>query len=86
MIQGLCIDLREELNRKMDHRRQEISETQRTLRQFEDRVHKLREEQLELKSQLQKRESLISRREDLSTQTTALEREAKVINYGWGVM
>lgn len=75
----LVVLYREELNRKMDHRRQEISETQRTLRQYEDQVHKLREEQLELKSRLQKRESLVSQREDLSNQTTALEREVKVM-------
>ena len=40
------LDCRDELNRKMDHKRQEISDFQRLCRQLEDQVHKLREEKV----------------------------------------
>lgn len=37
---------RDEINRKMDHKRQEISNSQQSLRQLEDSVHKLKEEKV----------------------------------------
>ncbi len=37
---------RDELNRKLDHKRQEISESQQALRQLENSVHSLREEKV----------------------------------------
>lgn len=37
---------RDELNRKMDYKRQEISDNQQSLRQLEESVHKLKEEKV----------------------------------------
>lgn len=37
---------RDEINRKIDHKRQEISNSQQSLRQLEDSVHKLKEEKV----------------------------------------
>jgi DNA repair exonuclease SbcCD ATPase subunit len=62
----------------MDNKRQEITECQRTERQLEGRVHGLKEERLQLQSQLQKRETLISKKKDLMTQIESLESEVKV--------
>lgn len=69
---------REELNRKMDNKRQEITESQRTERQLEGRVHSFKEERLQLQSQLQKRETLVSKKKDLTAQMGSLESEVKV--------
>lgn len=69
---------REELNRRMDNKRQEITDSQRTERQLEGSVHTLREERLRLQSQLQKRETLVSKKGDLSAQVETLERDVKV--------
>ena len=70
----------------MDNKRQEITETQRMERQLEGRVHRLKEERLQLQSQLQKRETLLSKKSDLTTQMATLESEVKVrvVWWGWG--
>lgn len=62
----------------MDHKRQEITDIQRTTRQLEDRVHELRENKLRLQGQLQKRETLLSKKKDLTMQVESLDREVKV--------
>ena len=74
---------REELGQKMDNKRQEISECQRTERDLESKVHRLKEEKLRLQGQLQKRESLVSKKSDLAAQVKTLEREVKV--RGWAM-
>lgn len=68
----------EELNRKMDNKRQEITESQRIERQLEIKVHSFKEEQLQLQSKLQKRETLISKKKDLTAQMESLDSEVKV--------
>ena len=62
----------------MDNKRQEITESQRTERQLEGRVHQFKEERLQLQSQLQKRETLQSKKKDLTAQMGSLESEVKV--------
>ena len=42
----LFSDFRDELNRKLEHKRQEISESQQALHQLESSVHSLREEKV----------------------------------------
>ncbi len=74
----LCINFREELNQKIDHKRQEITDTQRIIRQLEAKVHALKEEKLERQARLQKRETLLSKKKDLTTQADTLDREIKV--------
>ena len=74
---------REEVSRKIDNKRQEITESQRAERQLEVRVHSLKEDRLRLQSQLQKRETLISKKNDLTTQIGTLEREVKVHVWVW---
>lgn len=69
------------MNQKMDNVRQEITESQRTERQLETRVHGLREEKLTLQSKMQQRETLASKKKDLTGQVKSLEREVKVS--GW---
>ncbi len=69
---------REELNRKMDHKRQEMSSSQQMLRQLEDRVQGLREERLKLRDRLQKREGLVTKKGELTTEIDTCEREVKV--------
>ena len=73
-----CDPTREELTQKMDNKRQEITECQRTERQMEGEVHRLKEEKLEMQSRMQKRETLVSKRNDLTSQVETLEREVKV--------
>ncbi len=73
----VCV-CREEFNRKMDNKRQEITESQRTERQLEGRVHGLKEERLHLQSQQQKRETLVSKKKDLTVQIGSLENDVKV--------
>lgn len=67
----------------MDNKRQEITESQRAERQLEVRVHSLKEDRLRLQSQLQKRETLVSKKNDLTTQMGTLEREVKVHVWVW---
>ena len=74
---------REEVSRKIDNKRQEITESQRAERQLEVRVHSLKEDRLRLQSQLQKRETLISKKNDLTTQIGTLESEVKVHVWVW---
>ena len=76
----ICI--REELTQKLDNKRQEITDCQRTERQMEGEVHKKKEEKLELQSRMQKRETLLSKKNDLTSQVETLEREVKVRSCG----
>ena len=69
---------REELTQKMDNKRQEITESQRTERQMEGEVHRLKEEKLQMQSRMQKRETLVSKKNDLTSQVETLEREVRV--------
>lgn len=66
----------------MDNMRQEITDSQRTERELEGRVHKFKEERLQLQSQLQKRETLVSKKKDLTAQMGSLESEVKVRSIG----
>lgn len=62
----------------MDNKRQEITDCQRTERQMEGAVHQLKEEKLQMQSRMQKRETLVSKKNDLTVQVETLEREVKV--------
>lgn len=42
----------DELNRKMDHKRQEITDCQQTLQQLKEKVHSLRVEKVMIKSRI----------------------------------
>lgn len=75
MVTGAC---RDELTQKMDNKRQEIMDCQRTMREMEGNVHRLKEEKLGLQSQMQKRETLVSKKSDLTSRVATLERDVKV--------
>ena len=62
----------------MDDKRQEITECQRMMREMEGNVHRLKEEKLRLQSQMQKRETLVAKKSDLTAHVATLEREVKV--------
>jgi DNA repair protein RAD50 len=65
----------EELGRKMDNKRNEIASSQKTIRELENKVHRLKKDQLTLQQQVQERQTYISKKDELTSGNQTLQRD-----------
>ncbi|CAI7993402.1 DNA repair protein RAD50 [Geodia barretti] len=68
----------EDLDRKMDHKRQQIQSGVQEIRQLEQRVNQLRDEKLRLQERLQEKQGLLTKKEDLAAIIQKEERDIKM--------